>query len=239
VHSDTQASATGGTFTTFDIPGSDSPPIPTAINAAGAITGYYSGANGGPYGVSHSFLRAPDGTVTTFDPPGSCEVSTVNTCGSTATSINPAGVIVGSYDDDSGTYHGFLRRPDGTFTTIDVPGFIGGDFPSGINPAGTVTGGYFGTGLGLHGFVRRANGVFTTFDPPDSSYTQADGINASGAIAGSYQDVDGSYHGFFRSPDGNIVTFGSPVGSVYDYPHFTINAEGSITGTYCEHEHDI
>jgi len=52
-----------GTFTTFDPPGSAST-FPRAINPAGAITGHYIDAN---Y-VFHSFLRAPNGTFTPFDP---------------------------------------------------------------------------------------------------------------------------------------------------------------------------
>ena len=38
-----------------------------AINPAGAITGYYCEADW----CAHGYLRAPDGTITTFDPPGS------------------------------------------------------------------------------------------------------------------------------------------------------------------------
>lgn len=184
-HSSTQAAAAGGTFTTFDVPGSNSgAPNPTAINSAGAITGYYFDAGN----LIHSFLRAPDGTVTTFDPPGAtCSVSTSNEC-SAASGINPAGVISGSYQDASGGGHGFLRAPKGTFTQIDAPGSINSAGLSGINPAGAVTGGYFGPGSLSHGFVRRSNGIFTTFDPPDSNSTQADAINQFGAISGSYQE---------------------------------------------------
>jgi hypothetical protein len=54
------------TFITFDPPGSIST-YATAINPAGAITGYYQDASF----MYHGFLRASDGTITTFDPPGS------------------------------------------------------------------------------------------------------------------------------------------------------------------------
>jgi hypothetical protein len=66
-------SGTGGTFTLFE-------GAPSGINADGAITGGY---------FSHSFLRARDGTFTTFDPPGSLSTQT--------TGINPAGAITGWY----------------------------------------------------------------------------------------------------------------------------------------------
>ena len=55
------AHAKAGTVTTFDVPGCTST-NPTAINPDGAITGYYSDVSF----VTHGFLRAPDGTITTF-----------------------------------------------------------------------------------------------------------------------------------------------------------------------------
>jgi hypothetical protein len=93
--------------------------------------------------VNHGFLRARDGTFTTFDGPGATFVGTV------PTGINSKGEITGWYDDANGAAHGFLRAPDGTFTTFDPPGYTGTD-PLGINSAGTITG-VVGHG---HGFVR-------------------------------------------------------------------------------------
>jgi hypothetical protein len=230
-HSQTQAATTTrGTFVRFDVSGS-SALYPAAINSAGAITGYYSDAGS----LLHSFMRAPDGRVIRFDPPGAtCSLSGSNVC-SVSTDINPEGVISGYYQDTSGNTHGFLRARDGRFTTIDVPGSINNTQPQGINPAGTVTGGYVGTGLLSHGFLRRSNGVFTTFDPPGSSYTQAYDINPSGVITGVYRDAGGVTRGFLRSLDGNIATF-DPPGDILEFPPpppTTINAEGTVTGTYC------
>ena len=55
------------TITTFDVStGAVFGTSPSGINPAGAITGYYCDAV-----TCHGFLRAPDGTVTTFDFPGS------------------------------------------------------------------------------------------------------------------------------------------------------------------------
>jgi len=51
----------------------------------------------------HGFLRAPDGTFTTFDPPGSQGTSPV--------AINQAGATTGSYYDANFIAHGFLRLP--------------------------------------------------------------------------------------------------------------------------------
>jgi hypothetical protein len=83
------------------------------INAAGAIAGEFADASG----MTHGFLRAPDGTITTIDAPG------VGTGDTVAVSINSSGAITGRYFDATGE-HGFLRDFDGTFTTIDPPGSI-------------------------------------------------------------------------------------------------------------------
>ena len=152
-----------GTIITFDAPGVGPGGGPnsegthaSSINPAGAITGSYDDANN----VSHAFLREPDGKFTTFEAPGA---GTSPFFGTFAASINPAGAIAGYYSDGSqvGTqvvYHGFLREPDGKFTTFEAPdagtrpNF--GTYPSSINPAGTITGFYVDkNGLG-HGFLR-------------------------------------------------------------------------------------
>ena len=91
-----------------------------------------------------------DGTVTTFDVPGASQVTY-------AYSINPAGVIAGSYQDASYAHHAFVRAVDGTITTFDVRGM--GTGPSqgadeySINPAGAITGTYFDSNFGQHGFI--------------------------------------------------------------------------------------
>ena len=89
-------------------------------------------------------MRAPDGTITTFDVPGA-----VN--GTEPVGINPMGTITGRSVDANFLTHGFVRAPDGTITTFDFPGavFTG---PNDINPNGTITGFY--SGAGAHGFVR-------------------------------------------------------------------------------------
>jgi hypothetical protein len=68
------------------------------INAAGTIIGYYSQPS-----VDQGFLRARNGTFTSFGFPGSIGTSPV--------AINPAGTITGYYGDAKGKTHGFLRIP--------------------------------------------------------------------------------------------------------------------------------
>jgi hypothetical protein len=132
------ASAQGPTFTTFDAVGGANT-YGSSINPAGAITGSYN-SNG-----DHGFLRARDGTFTTFDPPGGA-IFILNL------SINPAGAISGWYIDPSGA-HGFLRARDGTFTSFDAPGATS-TFALSINPAGAITGSYIDASGLSHGFLR-------------------------------------------------------------------------------------
>jgi hypothetical protein len=93
---------------------------------------------------------AHEPTIITFDAPGA---GTESFQGTFAFSINPAGAITGTYFDASYVGHGFLRAPDGTFTTFDAPG-AGYTNPSSINPAGAITGYYYDASVVGHGFLR-------------------------------------------------------------------------------------
>ena len=90
---------------TFNAP--DAGPFGTVglgINPEGVIAGDYADASF----VFHGFVRAKDGTITTFDPP-----SSIGTFMADGGCINPAGLIVGQYFDATFVQHGFVRAPDG------------------------------------------------------------------------------------------------------------------------------
>jgi hypothetical protein len=139
-------------------------------------------------------LRAPDGTITTFDVPAAVGLTG-------ATGINPAGAITGFYFDANSVSHGFLRARDGTITAFDPPGSIApfGTEPVAITPAGAIVGNY-SDGAMLHGFLRAPDGTFTNVDPPGSLETMPNAVNPAGAIAGSYGDANGVLHGFLFFP---------------------------------------
>ena len=111
--------------------------------------------------------------------------------------INPGGVIVGTYVGAACQhFHGFLRSPDGTFTTIDLPGASDTD-PNAINPAGVITGivNFF------HGFWRAPNGTFSKFDVPGAVYGLVPAaLNPPGTVTGYWFDVNGATHGFLWLP---------------------------------------
>jgi hypothetical protein len=222
--------ARDGTFTTIDPPGSIGAYVGNyfglvgpPINPAGAITGTYLDASG----VQHGFLRARDGTFTTFDPPGS--TLTV------PQGINAARTITGFYFDVNSVFHGFLRAPDGTFTTFDAPGAVLGTAAEGINCAGTIAGFYADASFVFHGFLRARDGTFTSFDAPGSAPpfgTNPTGINPAGAITGWYFDMSSVFHGFLRAPDGTITNV-DPPGSEDTFAA-VINPAGVITGDYVD-----
>ena len=148
------------------------------INSSGyALGGYTDSETGDP---AHGFLRAPDGTITTFDPPGS-----TNTY---VSRINDSGAVTGVYSDAAGG-HGFIRTLDGTFTSFDVPGSVNTG-AQGINADGATSGSYSdGSGI-FHGFVRAADGTFTLFDAPNAFDTSACCINGkNGVVAGMDEPV--------------------------------------------------
>lgn len=90
------------TITTFDAPGAGTGAgqgtFAERINAAGVIAGDSTDSS---Y-VSHGYVRAANGTITTFDVSGQ---------GTWAYGINTAGVITGPSVDGSSVYHGYLWKP--------------------------------------------------------------------------------------------------------------------------------
>jgi hypothetical protein len=73
--------------------------------------------------------------------------------------LNDWGAVTGSYLDANDVFHGFLRRPDGTFTTFGAPGAdatpadFNGTFALGINDQGAITGYYIDANNVHHEFV--------------------------------------------------------------------------------------
>jgi hypothetical protein len=292
----------------FDAPGADLNPddyngtYPSGINALGVIAGSYQGADT----VYHGFLRSPDGQFTTFEAPGA-DTTAGSYNGTSPSSINDFGVITGSFSDATGLSHGFLRTPDGKFSTFDVPGAgANGTFPINLNLEGAIVGyaldsndlfhafirtpdgkiyafvgpgscdsgtstgcygnevtaiNFWGISVGNfmdnsgnfvgHGLIRHPNGTLTTFEVPGAGTGTdqgtscpgcASGLNGWGAIAGTYTDSNNVHHGFLRSPMGKFTTFDAPgagngsyegTGCNSDCP-ISLNDSGAIMGTYID-----
>src|ERR1043166_8754672 len=70
--------------------------------------GWAVGFNRDGFGVYHGCLRAPDGTLSTFDDPSA---GTDNAEGTQPTAINAARYVTGFYEDVNHAYHGFIVLP--------------------------------------------------------------------------------------------------------------------------------
>jgi uncharacterized membrane protein len=230
------------------------------INPEGAITGFYSDSKN----VMHGFLRARDGRITTFEAPGAgsetvtgFQFTTIPWVyggqGTYAIAINPAGAIAGFYYDSNNVAHGFLRSPDGKFTTINAPSpYVGtaegqGTSAANINPAGVIAGYTVDAGGVFHGFVRARDGKIRMFDAPHAGTGAgqatvpewASCINSAGAIVGEYFDASSVSHGFVRAPDGKITEFdvpgaGATPGSFEGTYAWSINDAGAVTADYID-----
>lgn len=158
------------------------------MSPSGEIVGTYS--LDVDFNDYHSFIRSRTGQFTGFDPPEAVL--------SFASTINPAGAIVGGYSTATAD-HGYLLYK-GKFTTIDFPGAANyGTWCSANNAAGDILGNYTDSSGVLHGYLLR-NGVFTSIDFPGAVHTNAQGINPGGTIVGVYRDTAGHLHGFIRTP---------------------------------------
>ena len=231
---------------------------PIAINASGAISGYYIDSTS----VQHGFVRSSSGTYTAIDPTG------VGTCvnndngskfgGTTASGIDAAGDVAGTYLDASCAQHGFIRNASGTITSFNVPGAasspcttnggsgqkICGTFLVLSDAEGDLTGSYIDADGTIHGFLRpAATGNFTSFDDPNA-YTSGTlngtigiAINSQTSgieISGSYIDANSVLHGYNYTPALTATTttltpVPTPNPSVYQEP-VTLTATVSSSG---------
>jgi hypothetical protein len=210
---------------TFDAPGAGATPntyqgtgcysdCSVLINNFGVIAGTYLDANN----VYHGFVRSPEGRITSFDSPGA-DTTPGDFGGTYPNGINDAGAITGYYADASGGAHGFLRSPEGTFTTFDVKGGTSGTtFPIALNLEGAVVGYYLNQDNVFRPFLRRLDDTFASWTVPgecDASPatgcygSAAFGINLFGTVSGGFEDNSGNFvdHGLLRNADGKLTQF--------------------------------
>jgi hypothetical protein len=238
-----------GTLIEFDAPGAGTANPPNCApycgtvaydnNDEGVLVGFYTDENI----VPHGFLRTPSGHVTSFDAPGAGLGYGLNQ-GTAAYAINDLGVIAGQFQDSSFLYHGFVRYPNGSFTTFDETDAgteaNQGTFAFNINLLGTTAGIYIDAGNVYHGFVRSPSNDFISIDPTGSVYTyvcEETCLNPEGTVTGFYNDSSGVTHGFVRQANGIITSFDAPapatlttIGTVAA----SITPEGVIAGYFLD-----
>lgn len=110
-------------------------------------------------------------------------------------SINDQGQEVGTFADEGGTVHGYLRE-NHKITILDVPG-AALSLPQDINNSGLVIiQAYFGQLLVAQTYVWH-QGVFAPLPaPPASLQTWGSGISDRGDYTGGWIDANGMVHGF-------------------------------------------
>jgi hypothetical protein len=220
-----RAPAHAATIVTFDAGGTDT--LAVGINTSGSIAGSYFDSTQPLSCIQHGFVRAVDGTITTFDP-GNGPPRLVNTA---TTGINDLGQVVGFYREYDGNcafvaQHGFVRDPAGAFTSLDPPS--GSDLQLvAINNDASFTGYYLNASY--HGVVGTTHAQLTTFDPPRAVNTFPSAINDRGIITGYYMDNEGT-HGFLRNTRGKLSKFDVP--SAQKTFASGISSKGLITGSY-------
>ena len=185
----------GGELQQYDFPGA----AETNIYGLSDETGALSGNIVDETGVSHAFSGD---LIITF--PGA-----VNTYGDF---VNAAGAVVGSYVDADGMFHGFIRHPDGSFTTIDLPEMPNLEFlfVNTITDHGLI--GFRAKAANdiLRSYILLPDGTLYEVRFPGSISTVVRNVNQDGSIIGYYDLPDGRRHGFVGRPKmqpiGNIFS---------------------------------
>ena len=105
--------APDGTFTSFDVPGACAGCIRVVcLNDRGTVAGTFLASDSSGFFAQHGFLRTADGMITIFDVPGAVRVFFGHVLPFVGVSgINSSGAAVGSYSDENGVSHGYLRLP--------------------------------------------------------------------------------------------------------------------------------
>ena len=227
-----------GELRLYDFPDAVETQILGISDATGVLTGNFIDASG---------MRRGFTGETIIEYPGASETY--------ADFVNASGAVVGSYVDVDGAYHPYVRNPNGTFTSVKIPGayFLEYFFVHGINDVGAyivrnkrlgdVPRTYAGTLFqGLEGFQFSSDQelfaelVVSTLHElqfPGSVSTEGWNINQDGTVVGYYDSADGRRHGFIARPttkeksDGSTTAAQDTAASASDnYTFETIDVPG-------------
>ncbi len=205
-------------ITTFTVPGA-SQVIPGAISNDGVVVGIYNTIAGGP-NFSYGFLRSPDGSFTTFEPPGS-------TGDLYAFAITSNGEVYGSFTVAPQTYQSFAYK-DGVYRLLSINGentevYSGNDY-------GAITGFY---GSNPNSFLYRPGQPLIELEDPGQQQTSGSAINDKGVLVGYNNDDYGeneSSNGF-EFIGNRYIPINVPYPAQDTIPTW-INNEGVVVGIY-------
>jgi hypothetical protein len=230
--------AQGGTFITFDAPGTLGTTA-EGINSSGTVAGVYYDAQLS----NHGFIRDSSGNFTIVDEPDAAQGAYL---GTTVLAINDSGEVAGWYSplSNPSVFQGFIRDAQGNFTSIGVPQFETSAVYA-LSNSGQLAGCAQQTdycsddGGGTNeGFIRQTSGAIFPFVPPNATNVTPRAMNSKDAVTGSYSDSKNEIHGFFMTAGGKITEFSLPQfqgPGVGTFPR-GINDSNVITGIYYDPE---
>lgn len=174
-----------GELTQYDFPGAVETHIYGISDETGALSGNAVDEMGVSRGFSGDTLIAFPGAVNTY-----------------ADFVNAAGAVVGSYVDADGRPHGFVRNPDGSFTTIDVPEMPNLEFlfVNTITDFGVVAFRAKAVNDILRSYLLLPDGILYEVRLPSSVNTVVRNVNQDASIIGYYDLTDGQRYGFVGRP---------------------------------------
>jgi hypothetical protein len=200
--------------------GAEYPTVATGLNASGAVLGYASSES---ILYAQGFLWSGQGPVPSPVSGTATSISVSGSMGTFPTGINGGGVIVGCYSINTNpvfaplalTYFDFWREPDGTITTLSVPGTVPSclanvDELTGvtivspatifINHEDTIVGTYMNAAHMPAGFIQKKDGKLRTFTHPNASMTMPTAVNNRDVVIGYFAQGT-QIKGFIRLPD--------------------------------------
>ena len=194
-----------GELRQYDFPDAVETQILGISDATGVLTGNFIDASGRRRGFTGETIIEVPGASGTY-----------------ADFVNASGAIVGSYIDVDGTYHPYVRNPNGQFTSVQIPDaeLLEYFFIHGINDAwtyivrnkewGHLPRTYIGSlRQGLEDFefssdqhLSLVQAIATSRELrfPGSASTEGWNINQDGSVVGHYDSPDGRRHGFIARP---------------------------------------
>lgn len=149
--------------------------------------------------------------------------------GTGVAAINRHGWIAGTLIY-AGGMHGYLRRRNGTFIAVNVPGASQTSVWA-INAYNEAVGDFLAPACSSCGFLRDAAGDYTQIAVPGANSTQALGINGTEVVVGTEHDTTG-YHGFLWDAHNGFTLFEVPGTKPGSTLAGAINGTGTVIGYY-------
>ena len=173
-----------GELRQYDFPDAVQTEIYGISDTTGELTGNYTDASGIRLGFSgNTIVEVPDAAETY------------------AYFTSESGAVIGSYVGVDGTYHGYVRAPDGRFIFADLLDVSNLEyfFPYGVNDVGVTVVRAKAVGDIPRTYVGRFGGLHE-LRFPEAISTQGWNINKDGSVVGYYDSADGRRHGFIAKP---------------------------------------